>query len=86
MKGKVIKPEEEGVEESNLDEDEPQDQEDVKELKVGEIISYTKEVDIYVVDEKGNKLLCNEENKSMIQAKTLSLLFEIKEMLGKRKK
>ena len=49
MKGKVIKPEEEGVEESNSDQSEPQDQEDAKELKVGDIINYTKEVDIYVV-------------------------------------
>jgi len=85
MKGKVIEPEEE-PEESNSDQSEPQDQEDTKELKTGDILSYAREVDTYVIDEKGNKLLCNEENKNMIQAKTLSLLFEIKERLEKKKK
>ena len=91
MEGKVIKPKEEKLkeevsEESNSDQSEPQDQEDAEELKTGEIVNYTKEVDTYVVDEEGNRLLCNEENKNRVQAKTLSLLFEIKQMLGKKKK
>ena len=91
MEGKVIKPKEEKLkeevsEESNSDQSEPQDQEDAEELKTGEIVNYTKEVDTYVVDEEGNRLLCNEENKNRVQAKILSLLFEIKEMLGKKKK
>ena len=86
MKGKVIKLEEEELEEPNSDQSEPQDKEETKEPKTGDIVSYTKEVDTYVVDEKGNRLLCNEENKNMIQATTLSLLFQIIEMLGKNKK
>lgn len=85
MKGQVIEPKEE-PEESNSDQSEPQDQEDTKEVKTGDLLTYTKEVDIYVVDEKGNRLLCNEENKNMVQAKILSLLLEIKEKIGKRKK
>lgn len=89
MEGKVIKPGEEELEETSLDEDEPQEvkasrktkKQKIVEPKAGDILNYTKEVNTYVIDEEGNRLLCNEENKNMIQAKTLSLLFEIKQML-----
>lgn len=89
MEGKVIKPGEEELEETDLDEDEPQEvkasrktkKQKIVEPKAGDILNYTKEVNTYVIDEEGNRLLCNEENKNMIQAKTLSLLFEIKQML-----
>lgn len=95
MKGEVIGSEEE-VEETNLEKDELQEDEEGKtpkktkkekiaKPKVGDVLNYTREVDTYVIDEEGNRVLCNEENKNMIQAKILSLLFEIKQMLEKKK-
>ena len=79
---------EEELEEADLDEDEPEKatKEKIPKPKAGDILNYTREVDTYVIDEKGDRLLCNEENKDMIQAKTLSLLFEIKLMIGKKEK
>ena len=93
MEGEVVESEEE-LEEADLDEDELEEvkpskkvtKKKIAEPKVGDILNYTREVDTYVIDEEGERLLCNEENKNMIQAKTLSLLFEIKQMLGKREK
>ncbi len=98
MEGKVIESEEEleevDLDEEELEEDEPEEvkpskktaKKKIAEPKAGDILNYTKEVDTYVIDEEGKNILCSEENKDMVQAKTLSLLFEIKQMLGKREK
>ncbi|HUW43427.1 MAG TPA: hypothetical protein VMV95_00485 [Bacillota bacterium] len=49
--------------------------------KAGDILSYTKEFDSYVLDEKGNRIPC----KNLAEAKMLSLLFEIKSLCRRRK-
>lgn len=91
MEGKVVDPDEDEEESSEEEEEEEEDKEDStsdkgtnkkRKPKVGDILNYTKEVDVYVLDEEGNRILC----KDMKEAKVLSLLFEIKQMLIKKKK
>jgi len=53
----------------------------INKQKAGEILSYTKEYDSYVLDEEGNRIPC----KNLAEAKMLSLLFEIKSLCRRRK-
>ena len=53
------------------------------EPSVGDILNYTKEFETCVIDEEGNKILCNEENRNLVQAKTISLLLEQRNLLLK---
>jgi len=92
VKGKVIdteeSSEEEEVEEKEIEEkevDEKEIEEKEEKLKAGDILNYTKEFDTHVIDEEGNRILCDETTRNITTAKSLSLLFEIKELLKNKK-
>lgn len=51
-----------------------------KEPKIGDIVSYTKEIDTGVIDEEGNRIPC----KDIAQAKMLSLLLSISQKLEEK--
>lgn len=80
VKGKVVEEESEEPEEEDEEGEEEDDEEEDKELpeikppSAGAIMKYPKELGISVIDEEGNRILC----ENIAQAKILSLLLEKK--------